>query len=260
MPENATAETPFDRLKLVLGEERLKRLQDATVMVLGLGGVGSNCTEALARGGVGHLILIDRDTVAPSNINRQAIAFHSTIGLPKCQVMEKMVLEINPSCQVETLQAFIPKDGLGEMLSQFPRPDYIIDAIDTVSQKLALAKWCQDERIPLLSSMGGANKLDPSRLAFSKIEKTSGDRLAKAMRKNCRKRGIKGLEVLYSTEKGNGPKPPKTKDGKRPDKGLTLGTMSYMPPIMGQMIAGKVICRLAGFELMPYSGEEGLQC
>ena len=171
-----------------------------------------------------------------------------------------MVLDINPSCQVETLQAFIPKDGLGEMLSQFPRPDYLIDAIDTVSQKLVLAKWCQDERIPLLSSMGGANKLDPSRLAFSKIEKTSGDRLAKAMRKNCRKRGIKGLEVLYSTEKGNGPKPPKTEDGKRPDKGLTLGTMSYMPPIMGQMIAGKVICRLAGFEPMPYSGEEDLQC
>lgn len=260
MAEKTEEETPFDRLKLVLGDERLQRLQASTVMVLGLGGVGSNCTEALARGGIGHLILIDRDMVAPSNINRQAIAFHSTIGLPKCQVMKQMVLDINPDCEVETLQAFIPKDGLGEMLSQFPRPDYIIDAIDTVSQKLVLAKWCQEQRIPLLSSMGGANKLDPSHLAFAKIEKTSGDRLAKAMRKNCRKRGIKGLEVLYSTEKGEGPKPPKTEDGKRPEKGQTLGTMSYMPPIMGQMIAGKVICRLAGFEPMPYADEDDEQC
>lgn len=100
--------------------------------------------------------------ILPSNISRQAIVFHSTVGLPKCQVMEKMVLAINPGCDVTTLQAFIPKDSLGEMLSQFPRPDYIVDAIDIVPQKLVLAKWCRKQRIPLLSSMGGTDKLDPS--------------------------------------------------------------------------------------------------
>ncbi len=253
--EPVAPETPFDRLRLVLGDERLERLQKARVMVIGLGGVGSNCTEALARGGVGHLILIDRDTVAPSNINRQAIAFHSTIGEPKCAVMERMVHDINPSCDVQTLQAFVPREGLPEMLSQFPRPDYIVDAIDTVSQKLVLAKWCQDEKIPLLSSMGGANKLHPELLLFAKIEDTAGDPLSKIMRKESRKRGIHGLEVLYSPE---APVKVKTSQstGERPEKGATLGTMSYMPPIMGQMIAGKVICRLAGLEPMPHAGEE----
>ena len=159
--------------------------------------------------------------ILPSNISRQAIVFHSTVGLPKCQVMEKMVLAINPGCDVTTLQAFIPKDSLGEMLSQFPRPDYIVDAIDIVPQKLVLAKWCRKQRIPLLSSMGGTDKLDPSCLQFAQIKKTSGNRLAKAMRKEGRKHSIKELEVLYSTERGAGSKPPKTEDGKRPEKGQT---------------------------------------
>lgn len=174
--------------------------------------------------------------------------------------MEKMVLAINPGCDVTTLQAFIPKDGLGEILSQFLRPDYIVDAIDIVPQKLVLAKWCRKQRIPLLSSMGGTDKLDPSCLQFARIKKTSGNRLAKAMRKECRKHGIEELEVLYSTERGVDLKPPKTEDGKRPEKGQTLGTMSYIPLIMDQMIAGKIICRLAGFEPMPYTEEEDPQC
>lgn len=252
----AQEETPFDRLALVLGDERLQRLAEARVMVVGLGGVGSNCTEALARGGIGHLVLIDRDTVAPSNINRQAIAFISTIGEPKCSVMERMVHDINPGCDVQTLEAFLTKEGLPEMLSRFPRPDYIVDAIDTVSQKLVLAAWCQKERIPLISSMGGANKLDPAKLAFMPIEKTSHDPLAKTMRKECRRRGIRHLEVLCSAERPAKPKTEAAPDGKRPEKGMTLGTMSYMPPIMGQMIAGAVIRRLAGFEPMPYAEEE----
>ena len=242
-------ETATDRLKLILGDEGLAKLENATVMVLGLGGVGSSCAEALARGGVGHLVLVDRDVVAPSNINRQALAFQSTIGKPKAEVMSAMVADINPSCEVTAVQAFIDKDCVTEQLGALPRPDYVIDAIDTIAQKLAIAKWCQDEGIALVSAMGGANKLDPTRLRFSRIEKTEIDPIARVMRKECRKRGIHDLQVLWSDEQ------PLEAEGKRDkidEKGFVregesiLGTMSYFPPIMGQMLASKVIRDIVG--------------
>lgn len=250
-PESKKNETAVDRLRLILGEEALLRLQKARVMVLGLGGVGSSCAEALARGGVGALNLVDRDVVTPSNINRQALAFHSTIGRPKTEVMRQMVLDINPLCDVCVLQTFLDKDHVSEQLSSLPRPDYVIDAIDTVSQKLAVAAWCQNENIPEVAAMGGANKLDPTRLRFSLIEDTLMDPLARAMRKECRKRGISHLMVLYSDEL------PREAVGKKDsidEKGFVkvgssiLGTMSYYPPIMGQMLAGFVIRKLAGLQ------------
>ena len=242
-------ETATDRLRLILGEEGLGKLQDATVMVLGLGGVGSSCAEALARGGVGHLVLVDRDVVTPSNINRQALAFQSTVGRPKAEVMAAMVADINPACEVTAVQAFIDKDRIAEQLGALPRPGYVVDAIDTISQKLRIAAWCQDEGLPLVSAMGGANKLDPTRLRFSRIEKTSIDPIARVMRKECRKRGIKGLMVLWSDEQ------PREVEGKRERIGedgfvlegeSILGTMSYFPPIMGQMLASKVIRDVVG--------------
>ena len=244
-------ETINDRLLLILGEERLARLSQARVMVLGLGGVGSSCAEALARGGVGSLVLVDRDVVAPSNINRQALAFQSTLGRPKAEVMEAMVADINPSCEVIAVQAFIDKDHVAEQLGALPRPDYVVDAIDTVSQKLAIAAWCQEADIPEVSAMGGANKLDPCRLRFAPIEKTQVDPLARIVRKECRKRGIRGLTVLYSDEQ------PREAEGKRDaidEHGFVregqsiLGTMSYFPPIMGQMMAGYVLRQLAGLQ------------
>ncbi|MBQ9006427.1 MAG: tRNA threonylcarbamoyladenosine dehydratase [Atopobiaceae bacterium] len=242
-------ETATDRLRLILGDEGLALLQDATVMVLGLGGVGSSCAEALARGGVGHLVLVDRDVVAPSNINRQALAFVSTIGRPKAEVMAEMVADINPACEVTAVQAFIDKDRIAEQLSALPRPDYVIDAIDTISQKLRIAQWCQDEGLRLVSAMGGANKLDPTRLRFSRIEKTQIDPIARVMRKECRKRGIKDLMVLWSDEE------PREALGKRDaidERGFVregasiLGTMSYFPPIMGQMLASYAIRQIVG--------------
>ena len=154
-----TTETTKDRLRLILGQEGLERLERATVMVIGLGGVGSNCAEALARGGVGNLVLLDRDVVAPSNVNRQAIAYTSTIGRPKSDVMQKMVLDINPEANVVSVQAFLEKDRVEEQLGELPRPDYVVDAIDTVAQKLQLASWCQELGIPEISAMGGGNKL-----------------------------------------------------------------------------------------------------
>lgn len=232
-----------------MGDEALERLQKSCVMVLGLGGVGSSCAEALARGGIGSLVLIDRDVVTPSNINRQALAFHSTLGRPKSVVMKEMAADINPSCNVWAEQFFIDKDRISEQLGALPRPDYLVDAIDTVSQKLAVAAWCQNEGIPEVSAMGGANKLDPTRLRFSPVEETLMDPIARVMRKECRKRGIHGLMVLYSDEL---PRETEDKHKVLDEKGFVqkgasiLGTMSYYPPIMGQMLAGFVIQKLAG--------------
>ncbi len=242
-------ETINDRLLLILGQERLERLAQARVMVLGLGGVGSSCAEALARGGVGSLVLVDRDIVAPSNINRQALAFQSTIGRPKADVMAEMVRDINPSCEVTAVHAFVDKDRVPDQLGALPRPSYVVDAIDTVSQKLAIAAWCQEQGIPEVSAMGGANKLDPCRLRFAPIEKTQVDPLARIVRKECRKRGIRGLTVLYSDEQ---PREAESKRDVIDEHGFVregasiLGTMSYFPPIMGQMLAGYVLRDLVG--------------
>ena len=244
-------ETATDRLKLIVGDEGLERLAAARVMVLGLGGVGSSCVEALARGGVGSLVLVDRDVVTPSNINRQALAFQSTVGRPKTEVMTQMVRDINPACEVVAERFFIDKDRVTEQLGALPRPDYVVDAIDTIAQKLAIAAWCQDEGLTLVSAMGGANKFDPTRLRFSRIEKTEIDPIARVVRKEARKRGIKGFTVLWSDER------PREAEGKWDvidEKGFVregesiLGTMSYFPPIMGQMLASWVIRRILGTE------------
>lgn len=242
-------ESPTDRLKIILGDDGLRRLEESTVMVLGLGGVGSNCAEALARGGVGGLVLVDRDVVGPSNINRQAVAWQSTVGRPKTDVMREMVADINPQCRVTCLHAFIERERVGEQLGVLPRPDYVVDAIDTVAQKLAIAAWCQGEGIPEVSAMGGANKLDPTRFAFADISRTSVDPLCRVMRKECRRRGIRHLEVLYSDEPTLAVEPitgPRDHSTRPADKGSILGTMSYIPSVMGQMIAGRVICRISG--------------
>ena len=244
-------ETATDRLRLILGEEGLAKLADSRVMVLGLGGVGSACAEALARGGVGSLVLVDRDVVTPSNINRQSLAFHSTLGRAKAEVMREMVLDINPACEVVAERFFIDKDRVAEQLGALPRPDYVVDAIDTIAQKLSIAAWCQGEDLPLVSAMGGANKLDPTRLRFSRIEKTEIDPIARVVRKEARKRGIRGFTALWSDER------PLEAEGKWDvidEKGFVregesiLGTMSYFPPIMGQMLASWVIRKLLGME------------
>lgn len=234
----------LSRLSLLLKEEGLRSLANATVMVLGLGGVGSACVEALARGGVGSLIFIDGDIIEESNINRQALAFTSTVGKVKAEVMEAMVGQINPECQVHAKNIFLTPENLEMTLDAFPRSDYVIDCIDTVSQKLSIAQYCQDKKLPLLASMGAANKLDPTYLNFAYIEKTSHCPLSKVIRIECRKRGIHNLEVLYSTEE---PVKVASPEGAMA-KSQTLGSMSYMPPIMGMMLAGKVIRRLSGLE------------
>lgn len=215
-------------------------------MVLGLGGVGSACAEALARGGVGSLILLDRDVVEESNINRQALAFLSTVGRVKADVMGEMVADINPDCTTITQQVFLTPENLAATLDAHPRPDYVLDCIDTVSQKLAIAQWCAEREVPLLSSMGAANKLDPTQLEFASIERTHSCPLSRVIRRECRSRGIAGLEVLSPREL-----PVAVNSGGGWSKSETLGSMSYMPPVMGQMLAGLVIRRLTGQAPMP---------
>ena len=252
---NSSAQDP---LLPVLGAEGLAKLSDACVMVIGLGGVGSSCVEALARGGIGHLILVDRDVVEPSNINRQALAFHSTIGMAKTDAMRRMVADINPDCVIETHHLFVTRDNLAELFFFFfGKLDYVIDAIDTISQKLELARFAQElERkgrsFPLVAAAGAAHKVRPELLKFADISKTHTCPLCKDLRKLCRKRGVKKLEVLFSTEL-----PLNRVQGTATGERGPLGTASFMPPIMGQMIAGRVICRIAGIKGGPDAGIGG---
>lgn len=236
----------FARLRLLLGDEGLDALAASTVMVIGLGGVGSACAQALARGGVGSLVLLDRDVVEASNINRQAIAFVSTIGRVKADVMREMVADINPDCAVVADQIFLTRDNVAETLDAYPHPDYVIDCIDTLAPKLSIAQWCAERGVRLLASMGAANKLDPCQLEFADIRKTRNCPLSKVMRRECRRLGINRLEVLFSGEA-----PVEIERGESRAKADTLGSMSYLPPIMGQMLAGLAIRRLAGMEPLP---------
>lgn len=232
------------KLEIILGQEGLEKLAQATVLVMGVGGVGSNCVEALARGGVGHLILVDRDIVSESNINRQAIAFHSTIGRPKVEVARDMVADINPSCVVETRTDFLLTENVPAFLAEYEgRVDWFVDAIDTVSAKLAIAAYADEHALSLISSMGGGNKLDPQRFRFADIYSTSGCPLCRIVRREARKLGIRKLQVLYSDEP---PVQTAAAEGSTRAERTDLGTMSYIPPIMGQMIAGWVIRRIVG--------------
>lgn len=241
-----TPETASDRLEIIMGKDGVARLEASRVLVLGCGGVGSSCVEALARGRVGTLAVVDKDVVAPSNINRQAIAFTSTVGRRKIDVMAAMISDINPACTVIARDAFVLPDNLEATIDAVRDAcggelDCIVDAIDTVSTKIALAELAERRGWRLISSMGAANKLMPDALRIADIYETSRDALSRIVRKECRRRGVRHLTVLYSTEEAvcHVPRQP---DGSRG----TLGTASYMPPIMGQMIAGWVIRQLSG--------------
>lgn len=241
-------ETMKDRLRVMLGDERLSRLEDARVLVFGCGGVGSSCIEALARGGVGTLVIVDKDVVAPSNINRQAIAFESTVGKRKVDVMAAMIADINPSCRVFAHDAFVLAENLVELYEACLEEtdghiDYVVDAIDTVSTKLALAALAQERGFELISSMGGAKKIHPECLRIADVHKTVNCSLARIMRKECRKRGIRHLRVLYSCEE---PVRIAAAPGAARSERTDLGTASFMPPIMGQMIAGEVLRHISG--------------
>lgn len=228
----------FSRTELLLGQEGVQKLRNACVMVLGVGGVGSHCIEALARSGVGKLILVDNDTVSLTNINRQSIAYHSTIGKYKTQVMKERIADICRETEVVTYECFVLPENLEEIFQE--RPDYIVDAIDTVTAKLALAEKAEKEGIPMISSMGTGNKLHGEMFTITDISKTSVCPLCKVMRKELKARGISHLKVLYSPEKPIDIRGKETKEEKGNRRQLP-GSVSFVPPVAGLLIAGEVI-------------------
>lgn len=233
----------FSRTELLIGESGLQKLRQACVMVLGVGGVGSHCIEALARSGVGTLILVDNDTVSLTNINRQSIAYHSTVGQYKTKVMKDRIMDINPEAEVITHELFVLPENMHEIFNR--KVDYIIDAIDTVTAKLALVMYAKENGIPIISCMGTGNKLHPELFQIADISKTSVCPLCKVMRKELKARGISHLKVLFSEEK---PIDISGKDSGE-DKGMRRalpGSIAFVPPVAGLIIAGEVIRDMTG--------------
>lgn len=227
----------FSRSEMLLGKDAMEKLKNSHIAVFGIGGVGGYTVEALARCGIGELTLVDNDTVSVTNINRQIIALHSTIGLLKTQAAKNRALDINPDLKIHTLEMFFTPENKGEIdFSQF---DYVVDAIDTVSGKIALAQACQDAGVPLISSMGTGNKLNPTDFQVADIYKTSMCPLAKVMRHELKKRGIKKLKVVYSKEE---PKAHKCETDEIQEGRRSIpASVSFVPSVAGLIIAGEVI-------------------
>ena len=228
----------FLRTAMLLGEDAVARLQKARVAVFGIGGVGGYTVEALARSGVGQLDLIDSDTVSVSNINRQILATHSTVGLPKVEAAKRRILDINPDCMVRTHQVFYTPETAGEF--DFSDYDYIVDAIDTVTGKLALVERANAAGTPIICCMGTGNKLDASAFQVADISKTSMCPLARIMRKELGKRGIRHLKVVYSQEEALSPtgwEEEAAALGKR----QIPGSNAFGPGAAGLLLAGEVI-------------------
>ncbi len=240
----------FSRTELLIGKEGIEKLQNAKVAIFGIGGVGTFVVEGLVRAGVGNFILVDDDKVCLTNLNRQIIATRKTVGRPKVEVEKERILEINPKANVEIYQKFFMPDS-EEILDN--TVDYIVDAMDTVTAKIELIVRANRLNIPIISSMGTGNKLDPTRLEVTDIYKTSVCPLAKVMRKELKAREIKKLKVVYSKEEPIKPKeieenscknacicPPGTKR-KCSVKNQVPGSISFVPSVAGLIIAGEVI-------------------
>ena len=228
----------FARTELLIGEQGVATLAGSTVAIFGVGGVGSYVVEALARSGIGKLVLIDHDTVSLTNINRQLPALESTIGLAKVEVMRQRILDINPDCQVEAIQEFYDKNQSEALIrSEYT---YIVDAIDSITAKVDLIVTAMEKGIPIISSMGAGNKLDPTQFKVTDISKTHVCPMAKAVRKILRDRGVsKGLKVVFSTENPLTPLEPYAEEA-----GLRRqvpGSMAFVPSVAGLFLASAVV-------------------
>lgn len=240
----------FSRSEMLLTREGMEKLKAAKVVVLGLGGVGGSCAETLVRSGLGTIIIVDHDIVTPSNINRQIIATTETLGMRKTEAARQRLLAIHPECEVIVKDEFVLMNTLPEIIPE--DADYVIDCIDTVTAKLDVAQWCQEKNIPLISSMGAGNKLDPTKLVFTDVFNTSVCPLAKVMRRELKKRNVRSLAVLYSEEPAikpifNGPPSNEAliKSQLKP-KRMTPGSVAFVPPVAGMMLAGYVVRKITG--------------
>lgn len=237
----------FDRTERLLGSEAMKKIYDSHVAVFGIGGVGGHAVEALVRSGIGEITIVDSDDVAESNINRQLIATSKTIGRKKVEVMKEHLLEINPDVKVHVYDCFFLPETKDQF--DFSKYDYVIDAVDTVTAKLALAEACQEKDVPIVSSMGAGNKLDPTAFEVTDIYKTSVCPLAKVMRKELKARGIKQLKVVYSKEIPLEPieNSDFVSDEKRARR-ATPGSIAFVPSVAGLILAGEVVKDIAKTE------------
>lgn len=230
----------FIRTEFLIGREAMEKLSRARVAVFGIGGVGGHVAEALARSGIGALDLIDHDTVSVSNINRQIIALHSTVGKPKTEVMAERIRDINPDCRVRSHACFYLPETKEQF--DFSQYSYVVDAVDTVTAKLQIVEEAKAKGVRVISSMGAGNKLDPTRFEIEDIYKTSVCPLAKVMRRDLKKRGIRSLKVVYSKEQ---PQTPLTEytDGaeSEPKRRAVPGSMAFVPSVAGLILASEVI-------------------
>lgn len=231
----------FSRTELLIGKEALAKLKASKVAVFGVGGVGSFVVEGLARAGVGRLVLVDSDVVSLTNLNRQLLATRKTIGRPKVKVMKERILEINPEAEITVHQAFYLPDASPELIQD--DYDYIVDAVDTVTAKIDLIVQAKKRNIPIISSMGAGNKMDPTAFRVTDIYKTTVDPLAKVMRRELKSRGIDSLKVVFSAEPPL--KPMKSEEESR--KKQVPGSISFVPSVAGLIIAGEVVKDLIGY-------------
>ena len=231
----------FVRTEMLIGKDGIKRLKKAKVAIFGVGGVGSFVCEGLARSGVGSFVLIDHDKVAESNINRQIIATTKTIGKYKVDVMKKRILEINPDANVEVFKEFYLPTSESNIITKDLA--YVVDCVDTVTAKLDIVSKCNELKIPVISSMGTGNKLNPLKFEVTDISKTTVCPLAKVMRRELRKRGINKLKVIYSKEEPINPEEPEEESSNSKKK--VPGSISFVPPVAGLVIAGEVIKEIA---------------
>ena len=234
----------FSRTELLVGKDAMDKLHHAKVAVFGIGGVGGHVTEALARSGVSALELIDNDTVSLTNINRQIVALHSTIGKPKVEVMAARIADINPDAEVTCRQCFFLPENAHEF--DFSQYDYVVDAVDTVAAKIAIIMAAKAAGVPVISSMGAGNKMDPAAFQVADIYKTSVDPLARVIRQAMKKRGVKNLKVVYSTElplEAIG----STEETVAPGRRALPGSTAFTPSVAGLIIASEVIKDLVGW-------------
>ncbi|MBQ9780905.1 MAG: tRNA threonylcarbamoyladenosine dehydratase [Clostridia bacterium] len=247
-----------NRTARVIGISGLQRLEDAHVAVFGVGGVGGHCVEALARAGVGHLTIVDGDEVSLSNINRQAVALHSTLGRPKVEVMAERIKDINPACEITSLHMFYLPETAGCRETDLDSFDYVADCVDSVVAKIHLAVLCHKFDTPLISAMAAGNKLYPERFVVTDVFKTNTDPLAKVMRRELKARGIPKLKVVCSDEV---PAPVAQDAGQEitrddPRARPAPGCLSFTPAAMGLIMAGEIIRSLSGIEETMKAAEE----
>lgn len=233
----------LSRTELLLGPEAIERLASAHVLIVGIGGVGAYAAEMIARSGVGRITIVDGDDVAPSNLNRQLPALTSTVGEPKAEVMKARMLDINPDCHVEARCEFIAPDTVKPLLDEL-RPDFVIDAIDSLSPKVALIEACLRGKIKIISSMGAGGRVDPTQITYADIADTKHDGLAREVRHRLRRLGIsKGLRVVYSTEQPRRAALIHTREIEF--KRSSFGTVAWIPAQFGLMLAAHVVNKIA---------------